>query len=332
MSDQEEKSVKGSSWRITPRLFIIAAALAGFLTISALTASLPSFDSTKLESSGDIADINGSDTVLLILSSSHIILMVPGLALFYGGITHFKRVSAKFFRSFLSMGTIICLWVFIGFSLSFGDDANGILGNPATFGMFNRVGNLPNKNLAGTIPFSMFAMFQLMFATVTPSIISLSLVPRVNVSAWILFLVIWHLVVYCPLVHITWHPDGILRDWGYLDFAGGLVVQISSGVAALALQIFLGSHKRHPISPTNIRFVMLGAGLQWFGWLGFNAGSALSAGGLACQTFATTNTCAAASMMTWVLLDYFSSRATSAVGACNGVVVGLVTITPACGF
>eukprot|EP00607_Mallomonas_marina_P009516 CAMPEP_0182419648 /NCGR_PEP_ID=MMETSP1167-20130531/4057_1 /TAXON_ID=2988 /ORGANISM="Mallomonas Sp, Strain CCMP3275" /LENGTH=499 /DNA_ID=CAMNT_0024594679 /DNA_START=52 /DNA_END=1551 /DNA_ORIENTATION=- len=315
-----------------PREVGVLAIIVSFCVLAALTASLPS---TKpyTESEAGLAEINAGDTAWILSASALVLIMTPGLAFFYGGMVGKKNVISTIFQSFATMGLVSVLWVLIGFSLAFGDDANGsgILGDPKTFGMFKDVGADPDPNLAGTIPLVIFAMFQLMFALITPVLVAGAVAERVNFSSWLLFVFCWHLVVYCPLVHITWHPDGILRDWGYLDFAGGLVVEMASGYAALSCAHFLGPRKAHS-SAANIPLIMIGCGLLWFGWLGFNAGSALASGGLACQTFATTNTCASASMMTWIFMDYLRGKMSSAIGACNGVIVGLVTITPACGF
>jgi Amt family ammonium transporter len=205
------------------------------------------------------------------------------------------------------MGIVSILWVWVGFSLAFGEDANGsgVMGYPKTFFMYNDVGANPNAALSPTIPLSIFSMFQLMFAIITTALISGSLAERVNFNAWMLFVIIWVIIVYCPLAHMAFHPDGVFRRWGLLDFAGGTVVEMASGYAALAGAMFLGPRKNVHLGNYNgnIPFVLLGTALLWFGWLGFNAGSALSAGPLACHTFATTNTCAAAGMITWIFMD-----------------------------
>lgn len=196
----------------------------------------------------------------------------------------------------------------------------------------NNVGADPDPVLAPTIPLSVFSMFQLMFAMITPTLISGSLAERINFNAWMIFISIWHLLVYCPLAHMMWSGDGVLKKWGAIDFAGGTVVEMSSGFAALAGAYFLGPRTVIRHSPTNIPFTLLGTALFWFGWLGFNSGSAGGAGALACQTFATTNTAGAAGMVSWIFLDLMYGKPASALGACNGCVVGLVAITPACGY
>jgi Amt family ammonium transporter len=251
-----------------------------------------------------------------------------------GGMVNHRNVISTMYQSFIAMGIITVLWVFIGYSLAFGDDANGsgILGNPKSYFFYKDVGALPHPLLGPTVPNSVFSMFQLMFAMITPILISGALAERINFNAWMIFISIWHLVVYCPLAHMVFHPSGILFKWGVLDFAGGIVVEMSSGFASLAGALFLGPRTNRAEAPANVPFVLLGTGLLWFGWLGFNAGSALSAGSLACQAFVTTTIAGASGMMTWILIDIFMGRPSSAVGACNGIVVGLVAITPSCGF
>ena len=238
--------------------------------------------------------------------------------------------------SFVTMGIISILWVIVGFSLAFGQDANGsgILGYPKTYYMYNNVGANPDPDLSPTIPLTVFSMFQLMFAIITAALISGSLAERVNFNGWMLFVCVWHILVYCPIAHMSFHPNGVFRRWGLLDFAGGTVVEMASGYAALAGAMFLGPRKNVHLGNRNgnIPFVLLGTALFWFGWLGFNAGSALNAGPLACQVFCTTNTAAAAGMITWIFLDKLLGKLPSVVGTCNGVVIGLVAITPACGY
>ena len=246
-----------------------------------------------------------------------------------------RNVISTMYQSFIGMGLITILWVIVGFSLAFGDDADGrgIIGNPTTFFMYNNVGALPHPFLGPTIPNTVFSMFQLMFAMITPILISGALAERINFNAWMIFISIWHLAVYCPLAHMVWHPAGILARWGVIDFAGGIVVEMSSGFGSLVVALFLGPRlSRREDTPANVPFVLLGTGLLWFGWLGFNAGSALSAGSLACQAFVTTMMSGASGMVTWIMMDNLLGKQASAVGACNGIVVGLVAITPSCGY
>jgi Amt family ammonium transporter len=227
--------------------------------------------------------------------------------------------------------------VVVGFSLAFGDSIGGIVGNPLTFFMFNNVGTSTHTMLSPTVPLLLFAFFQLKFAIITPALITGSFAERVNFSSYLKFIVIFSIFIYAPLAHMTWHPDGILRKLGVLDFAGGTVVHMSAGLAAMAGAYFLGSRQGHSKGvvshqPSNIPYVIIGTGLLWFGWFGFNAGSALAANELAVSAFANTNTAAAAAMMTWIFFDAVRGHKVSAVGACVGAVVGLVAITPACGF
>lgn len=340
MSDADDEipnPTKSSRRSVTDdliRVAVVGIILAILFTLSALTAALPNKNAFGETNEDKIAEVDTGDSAWVLAASAMVLIMTPGVAFFYGGMVHHKNIISTMYQSFVAMGLISVLWVIIGFSLAFGKDANGnrIIGYPSSYYMFNNVGANPEPTLAGTIPLSIFAMFQMMFAIITPTLISGSLAERVNFSGWMLFMCVWHLVVYCPLAHIVWHPEGALRNWGVIDFAGGIVVEMASGYGALAGAFFLGPRKYPTATPANIPFIMLGTALFWFGWLGFNAGSALSAGSLACQTFATTHMAAAASMTTWLLLDLVRGNPTGAVGACNGIVVGLVAITPACGY
>jgi Amt family ammonium transporter len=239
-------------------------------------------------------------------------------------------------QSFIAMGVISILWILVGFSLAFGNDIGGVIGNPLTFFMFNGVGLKTDAMLAPTIPLLLFALFQLKFAIITPALITGSFAERVKFSSYIVFMILFSLFIYAPLAHMTWHPDGFLRKLGVLDFAGGTVVHISAGLAALAGAIKLGRRKSHingeKHTPANIPYVLLGTGLLWFGWFGFNAGSALGANATAVLAFGTTNTASAAAAIAWILLDAIRGRKPSALGACVGAVVGLVAITPAAGY
>jgi Amt family ammonium transporter len=259
--------------------------------------------------------------------------MTPGLAYFYGGMIDTKNIISTMLQSFIAMGVISVLWIVVGFSLAFGDSIGGVIGNPTTFFMFGHVLDGKPWSLAPTIPLVLFAFFQLKFAIITPALITGSFAERVRFKSYIIFLVLFSLLIYAPLAHMTWHPDGFLFKLGVLDFAGGTVVHMSAGFAALAAAIYLRTKTvKQPIAPANIPFVLLGTGLLWFGWFGFNAGSALSAGTLAASAFATTNTASAAAGLCWVLFDVVRGKKPSALGFCIGAVVGLVAITPAAGF
>ena len=279
-----------------------------------------------------VSAIDSGDTAWMVVASAFVLLMTPGLAFFYGGMVDRKHIISTMLQSFVALGVISVVWVLLGFSLCFGDSLGGIVGDPWTFLAFRGVGLSPNADFAGTVPFLLFALFQLKFAIITPALITGSMAGRVRFRAYILFMVLFAVVVYAPLCHMTWHPDGFLRGWGVLDFAGGTVVHMSAGCAALAGALFLGKRLQREETPANIPFVILGTGLLWFGWFGFNAGSAFSAGTDAVKAFANTNLASATAMITWIFYERFRDRKMSAVGACIGAVVGLVAITPAAGF
>ena len=276
--------------------------------------------------------IDSGDTAWMLVASAFVLLMTPGLSFFYGGMINKKNVISTMLQSFIALGVISVLWVVVGFSLSFGDSIGGIIGNPMTYFAFKDVGSNPNPDFAPTIPFLLFALFQLKFAIITPALITGSFAGRVRFRSYISFMVLFSIFIYSPLAHMTWHPDGLFRNWGVLDFAGGTVVHMSAGFAALAGAVFLGKRKvliKHSI---NVPYVILGTGLLWFGWFGFNAGSALGANADAVIAFANTNIASATAMITWVFYERMLGRKMSALGACIGAVVGLVAITPAAGF
>jgi Amt family ammonium transporter len=275
--------------------------------------------------------LNSGDIAWMLAASALVLLMTPGLAYFYGGMIDTKNIISTMLQSFVAMGVISILWIVVGFSLAFGDDIGGVIGDPTTFFMFQNVLDAPAW---GTIPLVLFAFFQLKFAIITPALITGTFAERIRFKSYILFLVLFSLLIYAPLAHWTWHADGFLFKMGVLDFAGGTVVHMSAGFAALAASMYLRSkgEKKAHLAPANIPFVLLGTGLLWFGWFGFNAGSALSAGPLAALAFATTNTASAAAGLAWILFDAVRGKKPSALGFCIGAVVGLVAITPAAGF
>lgn len=277
------------------------------------------------------AQIDSGDTSWMLVSSAFVLLMTPGLAFFYGGMVNVKNIISTMLQSFVALGVITIVWIFVGFSLSFGDSFYGIIGDPRTFLFFDNVTLAPNPNYGPTIPFLLFAFFQLKFAIITPALISGSFAERIRFRSYILFMLLFTLLIYSPLAHMTWHSDGLFRKWGVIDFAGGTVVHMSAGLAALAGALFLGKRKKIIEKPANIPFVILGTGLLWFGWFGFNAGSALGANFNAVVAFANTNVASATSMLTWIFFDRFTNRKMSAIGACLGAIVGLVAITPAAG-
>jgi Amt family ammonium transporter len=241
---------------------------------------------------------NGADITWVLISTALVFLMTPGLAFFYGGMVHRKNVISTMIKSTVAAGVVTVIWITFGFSLSFGDSIGGFIGNPMTNFFFKDVSNAAPWSLAPTIPKTLFALFQLMFAIITPGLVVGALAERVKFTSYILFIILFSILVYAPLAHWSWHPEGFLFKMGALDFAGGTVVHISAGCAALAGALVLKRRKAHmegvEIPPANVPYVLIGTGLLWFGWFGFNAGSALGANGLAVSAFATTNTAAAA--------------------------------------
>jgi Amt family ammonium transporter len=277
-------------------------------------------------------EINFGDSSFVLICSALVLLMTPGLAFFYGGMVRRKNVLNTLMSSFFICGLASIMWVLVGYSLSFGDDIGGIVGG-LNFALFNGVGGDPSA-LAPTIPHELFAAFQMMFAIITPALITGSVVGRMKFSALFIFIAAWSLFVYYPLAHMVW-GGGIIGSLGAVDFAGGDVVHISSGVSGLVACIVLGKRRGYGMmsyKPHNIPFVVLGAALLWFGWFGFNAGSALNAGPLAVHAFMTTNTAAAAALLSWMLIEKVKHGKPTILGAATGAVVGLVAITPAAGF
>ncbi|MFL9484503.1 ammonium transporter [Chitinophagaceae bacterium LWZ2-11] len=306
--------------------FIILAAVA----IAALfVPNLPNFDDKgKLYNSADITWI--------LVSTALVFLMTPALAFFYGGMVHRKNVLSTMIKSVVAAGIVSILWVTVGYSLCFGKSIHGFIGDPTDHLFFKGVTSGAPWAGAPTIPLALFALFQLMFAIITPGLVVGAVAERIKFIAYSLFIVLFSLLVYAPIAHWTWHPEGFLAKMGVLDFAGGTVVHISAGCAALAGAIVLKRRKVHQehreIPPANIPYVLIGTGLLWFGWFGFNAGSALAANSLAVSAFATTNTAAAAAGLSWMFFDVLRGKKPSVLGFCIGAVVGLVAITPAAGF
>ncbi len=286
-------------------------------------------------------EIVGADVAWILAAAGLVLLMTPGLSFFYGGMVGKKNIISTMLQSFIALGVICIMWVVVGFSLSFGESRGftvngehyGIIGNPLSYPFFNHVGVFPHKAMATTIPFILFALFQMKFAVITPALITGSFAERVRFISYLLFMVLFSLLIYTPLCHMVWHPDGLLNKYFHVkDFAGGTVVHMSAGFAALAGALVLGSRKNPHHEPSNIPYVILGTGMLWFGWFGFNAGSALAANATAAMAFGTTTIASASAMMTWIFFDRINGRKVSALGACIGVVVGLVAITPAAGF
>jgi Amt family ammonium transporter len=276
--------------------------------------------------------IDSGDTAWLLVSTALVLIMTPGLAFFYGGMVSKKNVLSTMMQSFVCMGVITIIWVVFGFSLAFGDTIGGFVGDPRTFFMMKGMLGNATWKLAPTIPLVLFAMFQLKFAVITPALITGAFAERIRFNSYVIFLCLFMIVIYAPLAHSTWHPDGFLFKLGVLDFAGGTVVHMSAGWAALASALYLKQRTDQAHSPARISYVLLGTGLLWFGWFGFNAGSALGSGTLAATALATTTTASAAAAMSWVFFDMLRGKKPSVMGACIGAVVGLVAITPAAGF
>lgn len=279
---------------------------------------------------GTAPEVNGADTAFVLLCAALVLLMTPGLALFYGGLVRAGSVLNTMMMSFAAMGVASIAWVAIGYSLAFGPGGNAMIGGLSQLGMGDMAGTV-----TGSIPTPLFAIFQILFAVITLAVVSGSVVERMRFPAFLLFGGLWVLVVYAPLAHWVWSPDGWLFRLGLLDFAGGTVVEVASGVSGLVAAVVLGprlGYPRYASIPHNVPFVLLGTGLLWFGWLGFNAGSALAANQTAAYALLNTNTAAAAALITWMLWDSRRGGRPTAVGAATGAVVGLVAITPACGF
>lgn len=281
----------------------------------------------------------------MITATIFVLMMTPGLSFFYGGMVRPKNVISTMLQSFIVMGFVSVIWVVFGFSLAFGNDIAHVVGDPTTFFMMDGVGvtNVTNPTaetsqigiVTTTIPLALFALFQMKFAIITPSLITGAFAERVHFTGYLLFMMLWTVVVYCPLAHCTWHPDGLFGMLHVHDYAGGIVVHAASGVAALAGAMFLGKRRTTPgesSKPANVPFVLLGAALLWLGWFGFNGGSSLAADGIAISAFLNTNTAAATAMVTWIALDTLRGRKPSAMGAAIGAVVGLVAITPCAGW
>ena len=277
--------------------------------------------------------INSADTAWVLVSAAMVMLMTPGVAFFYGGMVRRKNFLSTLMMCFVTLGLIGLLWVAYGYSLSFGPDKGGIIGGLNFVGLLG-VGQTPSSVYATTIPQLAFAAFQMMFAVITVALITGAVVERIKFSSLLVFSALWFTLVYCPVTHWVW-GGGWLQKMGFLDFAGGTVVHITAGVSALALAIILGPRKGYyegeRMDPSNIPMVLLGAGILWFGWFGFNAGSALTSGGLASSAFMTTYIAGAAGAVTWMILGWCYQRP-SVLGVATGAVAGLATITPAAGF
>lgn len=277
--------------------------------------------------------ISAGDTAWILVCCSLVLLMTPALALFYAGMVRRKNVLSTLTMSYVFMALIGVQWVLYGYSLAFGADINGLIGG-LNFVGFNGVNALPNADYSTTIPQSLFAAFQMMFAIITPALITGAFVERIKFKSFLLFSLLWATLVYDPLCHWVWGQGGWLKTMGVLDFAGGTVVHIAAGFSALAFALVIGPRKgygRCPMEPNNIPLTVIGAGLLWVGWFGFNAGSALGANGVAVNALLTTNTSAATAGLVWMLLSWLDGRP-STLGIATGMVVGLAAVTPASGY
>jgi Amt family ammonium transporter len=278
--------------------------------------------------------IDTGDTTWVLVSTALVMLMTPGLALFYGGMVRKKNVLGTIMQSFIALGVITIQWVLIGYSLSFGPDKGGIIGGLEWLGL-SGVGLEPNADYAGTIPHQAFMIFQMMFAIITPALISGAFAERMKFCAYLVFITLWAFLVYDPICHWVWAINGWIRNTGALDFAGGTVVHISSGITALAAAIVIGKRKGYGaehMAPHNLPMTLIGAALLWFGWFGFNGGSAVASGALATNAFVVTHIACAAAALSWMGVEWIQRGKPTALGVASGAVAGLVAITPASGF
>ena len=278
--------------------------------------------------------IDSGDTAWVLTCSALVLLMTPGLALFYGGLARSKNAAATIMHSFMTIGIAGVVWVLWGYTIAFGPDIGGFIGDLSWFGLDGVSADEPGP-YSDTVPHQAFMIFQAMFAIITPALVTGAFAERIKFSALVVFIVLWVTIVYSPVAHWVWASGGWLGNLGALDFAGGTVVHINSGVAALAAAIIFGRRLgfgREPMEPHNVPLIVLGAALLWFGWFGFNAGSALAADGTATNAFVVTNTATAAAALSWVAMSWIFGKKPSVIGAASGAVAGLVAITPAAGF
>lgn len=280
------------------------------------------------------AKVDTGDTAWILVSTALVMLMTPGLAMFYGGMVRRKNVLGTYMQSFVAIAVVSIQWIVCGYSLSFGPDFHGIIGGLDWLGL-RGVGLEPNADYAATVPHMAFMIYQAMFAVITPALISGAIAERMKFSSFLVFTVIWSTVVYDPVAHWVWGTGGWLKNIGVLDFAGGIVVHVTSGISALAAALVIGKRKGYMhdvMSPHNLPMTVIGAGILWFGWFGFNAGSALSAGPLSVMTFVVTHSSAVAATLTWVVIEWIHRGKPTMFGAATGAIAGLATITPASGF
>jgi Amt family ammonium transporter len=283
--------------------------------------------------------MNSGDTAFMLFSSALVMLMTPGLALFYGGMVRSKNVLGTIMQNFIMLGVVSVLWALFGYSLAFGPDVKGIIGN-LDWAFLRGVGFEPFKAYAETIPHQTFMVYQLMFAIITPALITGAWAERMKFSTFLVFMILWSIIVYNPVAHWVWADGGWLKNLGALDFAGGTVVHVNAGIAALAAALVMGPRKGYAgygngaeaFIPHNLPMTILGAALLWFGWFGFNAGSALTAGSLASSAFTATHMATAAATLAWMAAEWIHRGKPTTLGAASGAVAGLVAVTPAAGY
>ncbi|HUI46619.1 MAG TPA: ammonium transporter [Nitrospirota bacterium] len=315
------------------RLYRIVAALLLSLAVSVPLAAMAQ-EAVPAAAAAPAAKIDSGDTAWILVSTALVMLMTPGLAMFYGGMVRRKNVLGTIMHSFIAIGLVSLQWILFGYSLSFGPDVKGLIGNLSWAGL-SGVGLTPNADYAPTIPHLLFMAFQMMFAVITPALISGAVAERMKFSTFLIFTLLWTTIVYDPIAHWVWGAGGWLKNLGVLDFAGGIVVHATSGFSALAAALFIGKRKgflHESMPPHNLPMTVLGAGLLWFGWFGFNAGSALASGTLATMAFLTTHIAASSATVTWVIIEWLHRGKPTMFGAATGSIAGLATITPAAGF
>lgn len=321
----------GRLWLLLPAALLGLALAAG--RIYAAGENAPAAPASQQPVS-TASEINTGDTAWVLVSAAMVMFMTPGLAFFYGGLVRRKNVLSVLMQCFVAIAIVSVQWVLFGYSLSFGPDMNGLIGSLRWFAL-NGVGLTPNPDYAPTIPHQVFMIFQMMFAVITPALILGAFAERMKFSAFCVFMVVWSTLVYDPVAHWVWGAGGFLKNMGALDFAGGIVVHINAGIAALVCALVLGKRQGYEktISPPhNLPFAVLGAGMLWFGWFGFNAGSALGANGLAGNAFVVTHVSGATAALVWIVMDWIFNSRPTVLGAITGAVAGLAAITPAAGF
>jgi Amt family ammonium transporter len=316
--------------RVTRMVVVVLLSLAVFMPLAVMAQEVAPVASAAVLS----AKIDTGDTTWILVSTALVLLMTPGLAMFYGGMVRRKNVLGTIMHSFIAIALVSLQWVLFGYSLSFGPDVKGVIGSLSWAGLSN-VTLVPNPDYAPTIPHLLFMAYQMMFAVITPALISGAVAERIKFSTFLIFMLAWTTIVYDPVCHWVWGTGGWLKNFGVLDFAGGIVVHATSGFSALAAALFIGKRKgflHEHMPPHNLPMTVLGAGLLWFGWFGFNAGSALASGGLATMAFLTTHLAASSATITWVLVEWAHRGKPTMFGAATGAIAGLATITPAAGF